>query len=650
MIVFAISITVMLILFYAIFPWLAGSVLRQQLAERGFGQADISIGYPGLNSLQLTDILLEQKTDKQTLHAKVKQIDIYYRLLDLVTGRVKNIVIPEAEVKIRQSTIPAEQDKQQAEGGGLPLMFLSGEWLRDFPVQAFSLARFKLTSQTGELSENRPKSRLNASVKLVDGKLSLSGSANLPVLKSRIRFNIQTDPRGTTDISLTNLADPSEALLSLQVKPRAQLTSQTEVTDEILILDGELQTKLERLVPVVAELVPAMQDGKTLKGKLNGHWQVRLTDSDWQVKGKLELNGLTGHWGKQALPLLNMKLVFDGNPAQVNFKPELADATRAMVLTAEGQYQLATGQIQAGFSLHPVVFSESGFVLSQILSDWPYPFDVSGGQIAMQGKLAMQKSLSITAELQLQNLAGRFNEIGFVGMNANMALLKEQGIGTTRDVKLTVDLVEAGFPVEKLELLFALLPKPGKIMPAVNIKTFHARTMGGQVRLTPFIFDMDGVSEFNIVLEHLDLGKLMALQKQQDLTGTGKLYGAIPVEYSSKTLVVKQGNLGAIAPGGVIRFKPNEKVAAMAKSNVSVDMVVKVLRDFRYQVLDMTTDYQQTGELNMKVQLQGRNPQWQKGQPVHLNLNVEQNILTLLRSLQLSEDISSRMQKHYEKQ
>lgn len=78
-------------------------------------------------------------------------------------------------------------------------------------------------------------------------------------------------------------------------------------------------------------------------------------------------------------------------------------------------------------------------------------------------------------------------------------------------------------------------------------------------------------------------------------------------------------------------------------------MMVKALSNFQYQVLEVNSDYQAGGDLLLKVRLEGKNPDWQGGQPVNLNLNLQENIPALLRSLQLSDEISEKVRKHYQK-
>jgi len=174
--------------------------------------------------------------------------------------------------------------------------------------------------------------------------------------------------------------------------------------------------------------------------------------------------------------------------------------------------------------------------------------------------------------------------------------------------------------------------------------------LGGRARSDPFELDFSREKNaFVVQLEQIGLNEIMQLEQQEGLQGSGKLDGQIPVEISSAGVVVNHGKLAARVPGGNIRYTPTAKVAAMAQSNSSVNMIVKALSDFQYEVLDVDADYNPAGDLKLQVRIEGKNPDWQKGQPVHLNLNLEENIPTLLRSLQLSSEISDRVQKRYQK-
>jgi hypothetical protein len=182
------------------------------------------------------------------------------------------------------------------------------------------------------------------------------------------------------------------------------------------------------------------------------------------------------------------------------------------------------------------------------------------------------------------------------------------------------------------------------------VQKFDAAVLGGKVHSDPFEVDFArDTNAFVVQLEGLGLSDIMQLEQQEGLQGSGKLDGQIPVEITRDGIVVTQAKLAAREPGGHIQYIPTEKVAALAESNASVSMIVEALSNFQYHLMDVTSDYKTNGDLMMQVRLEGKNPGWQGGQPIHLNLNLQENIPTLLRSLQLSDELSEKVRKRYEK-
>jgi hypothetical protein len=183
----------------------------------------------------------------------------------------------------------------------------------------------------------------------------------------------------------------------------------------------------------------------------------------------------------------------------------------------------------------------------------------------------------------------------------------------------------------------------------VNIKRFEAFMLGGRAYSGPFVYDFyREKNAFVLQLEGIALDDLMELERQEGLSGDGRLDGRMPIEIVNNEIVISEGKLTARDPGGVIKYEPTARVAALAKTNTSVGLMVKALSNFQYEVLDVTSDYLAGGDLRLKVRLQGHNPDWQQGQPINLNLNLEENIPALLRSLQLSNEISEEVRKRVE--
>jgi len=74
----------------------------------------------------------------------------------------------------------------------------------------------------------------------------------------------------------------------------------------------------------------------------------------------------------------------------------------------------------------------------------------------------------------------------------------------------------------------------------------------------------------------------------------------------------------------------------MLGSNQAMNLVVEALQNFHYSVLESTIDYDEKGKLVLDVRLEGENPEVRGGQPVVLNISLEEDIPALLTSLQLS--------------
>lgn len=629
-------VIVVLMTGYACLPWVLTALLKQQLSTLGFSDVQIRINYPGWHKLHVSNIVLRRKTTAQHLLCKIPKIEISYKPLALLTGKLDKIRLPLLELALQSAPTSQSTDSSSS---NLPLALLSGQWLVDFPVQEIVLDKFSGQVKTGQQSAYR----ITSAMSIRESRLVIQGELNVAAIKQPLRYSLTSEQTGKSAFELKSTDQLAEPLLVFNVNPL------TEARQERLTLHGSLKARLDELMPIMAEQFTNMKSAVGITGEMSSQWQAQLTESDWRVTGDVTVKELTGQWAEYPLPRMTLNAQYDANPQQIEFKQVLDAVDKAVELEAAGHYQISDGTIQAKFSLQPVSFTTSGFVLSQLLDNWSYPFDVNSGQLHLNGKLTWQKKLRMEGRLQLDKLGGRYKDIAFAGLSSDLAFAKDEGFRTIRDAWLKVDLVEPGFPVEKLNADFALLARPNALLPAVDLKKFHAGLLGGKVKLTPFIFDMQGDNNaFVVQLEQLGLNEIMALEKQQGLAGTGILDGEIPIAYSSKGLLVKQGHLTARPPGGVIRFTPDERVAAMAQSNTSVEMVVKVLKNFEYQVLNMKSDYQRGGDLLLRIQLQGKNPDWQNGLPVRLNLNLQENIPALLRSLQLSDDISERMQNYYE--
>jgi hypothetical protein len=274
-------------------------------------------------------------------------------------------------------------------------------------------------------------------------------------------------------------------------------------------------------------------------------------------------------------------------------------------------------------------------------SNW----DVAG-EASVHGIGGRQREQPLS--LKLVKLDGHYKKMALVGLNAEAALAIGDGLHTTKDAQLNVDLLEVGFPIKNIVARFRLAQQTRTKALIVQVQKVGAELLGGKARSGPFELGLGkGQSRFVAQLEGIGLNDIMQLERQEGLQGSGILDGRIPVTITRHGIQVAQGRLTARAPGGDIRYLPTGRVLSLAQSNPNMKMVVDALSNFQYHKLEVTSDYKPDGNLALQVRLEGKNPDWQAGQPVNLNLNLEENIPALLRSLQLSSEITERVRKYY---
>jgi len=87
----------------------------------------------------------------------------------------------------------------------------------------------------------------------------------------------------------------------------------------------------------------------------------------------------------------------------------------------------------------------------------------------------------------------------------------------------------------------------------------------------------------------------------------------------------------------------------MAANDTATRMAMQILSDFRFKLLHIVADYQPDGELALMIELKGNNPDYEKGRPVEFNFNIEENVLKLLQSLRMADEISESIEKKVQK-
>ncbi|MFZ2288384.1 MAG: YdbH domain-containing protein, partial [Halopseudomonas yangmingensis] len=173
------------------------------------------------------------------------------------------------------------------------------------------------------------------------------------------------------------------------------------------------------------------------------------------------------------------------------------------------------------------------------------------------------------------------------------------------------------------------------------------QALGAQISVTPQRLQLGEDEQLlELQLSGLELASLLEVYPTEGLYGDGLIDGRLPLRLSAAGPSISDGWLRARS-GGVLQYR-TPALAAMGRGNPAMAELALALDDFRYTLLQSDLEYAPDGRLQLGLRLEGANPKLQGGRPVHLNINLEEDIPALLTSLQLSGQLSEIIRKRVE--
>nr|WP_256625663.1 YdbH domain-containing protein [Pseudomonas sp. LPB0260] len=198
-----------------------------------------------------------------------------------------------------------------------------------------------------------------------------------------------------------------------------------------------------------------------------------------------------------------------------------------------------------------------------------------------------------------------------------------------------------GIPIGPLQLqadYSAPIERPD--LGQLNLRQAQAGLMGGSVHVaanqwklteTPLLIPVE--------LRGLQLRRLFTLYPAEGLAGSGTFDGHLPLRLSRHGIQVDRGRIAARSPGGHLQLH-SERIRALGSSNPTMQLVTQSLEDFHFTTLRSQVDYDPQGKLQLSMRLEGQNPAIEQGRPIHFNINLEEDIPSLLASLQLTDKVN----------
>ena len=308
-------------------------------------------------------------------------------------------------------------------------------------------------------------------------------------------------------------------------------------------------------------------------------------------------------------------------------------------------------------TLTPQPFSMSRHRLSHMLKPWSYPFDVTSGEVSAKASVVWEADTGLPDEgvqvtrgeltMTASHIGGSYHDVAVQDVNATLTLMGTglDNVAMPVPAAVTIGSVNHGIQVSDLSFALQLGFDGTTSIPTLDIQDFSGHVFEGEIS-SPRIYLNTTMprNAFVLKLDSLKLDKILQLEQQQDLEGTGVLNGFVPITLHGADVEIKDGKVEAQPPGGKIRFRPlEETVKKLSQSNLNMDVVLHALTNFHYDVLAVGVNYSPNGTLKLHAKLEGKNPDLEHGQPIHFNMNIEENIPALLQSLRVVKDIEKQI-------
>ena len=669
-----------------------------ELSLRGAELADVKLGDPAAPDLALAHATLAWSWDGVRagrldrvalrglrLHARAEGTGISFGALDALRGaepdaEAEPLTLPflEAELADAEAVVDSEQGalRLRAHGSARPegeLVRASFELHGESPQGALDFGgggTLGLVSQeiaaAGAIEGVTPWGRVSGNVRLLGTlatlRIELSGNAlpdpkALPVSTAapfefegfatraadgELSAETTFSANGVAIEELATLAsisgeatlrdDVAEAQLALRGvdAPGLLRAEQASVRASYSLASGELRARVEAaraLAPDLARLEGLSADlrlaGDALEGDVRVARALELSTPaliaplriEAKLSGSLQRVGLSG---KAYTP--GDGLVFDLSGALERERLELR------VVLPETDLSPKTRQPDRVFPwLAGAIEAARGKVGGEGLASY------ADEKLSASGVIALNGADLVTEYATLRGLMGV------------VTATEMDPLVTPPGQRIWMQSVEVGLPLGNGTMKFEL--RPDGILYVEESEWSFA---GGKLAFTG-AFPLDARErKLELRVEGVSVEKLLAALDFDGLAGTGVLGGVTPLLQSGPQVRVQDGELRATETG-VIRFTSGEGGAALARKQPQLGSVLGALENLHYDELSLTINGDLSDRVDVKMHIRGRNPNFQKGRPVVLNVNVDLPLGSLLRAAAVATGVPDEIEEQVQK-
>ncbi|MDP6537247.1 MAG: YdbH domain-containing protein [Gammaproteobacteria bacterium] len=475
-----------------------------------------------------------------------------------------------------------------------------------------------------------------------------------PLLFSRLNLrneNLITELDIQLNDATLNCGSPSECFGDAILNAQANTLQSSSFSADGIILEGRTNLEYTDQYVILSAANLALQAPNVNSNDLQGSLDLSLEN----------LNIILAEVSRAQMSFRSNAMLVDAgglkprNPTVSGllnfFEDQLAGTAELTLnnqlsLNASFNHHLLDTSGRAEIELPAYAFSELT-PLSGLLEQSLITGDILGGSMAGRTEIrwdqddtgAWQFAGPLT--LSLDNISGFVDDTFFVDLQTEVSaeVVPLLSIRSSDELLASLATIDVGLPVRNTTWRYGF----NSTNQEIRLHELTSEVLGGLVSIPQFNYSaLRDSNDLEVVLSDMDLNTIVELAEYPELYVDGAISGYLPISLQGGKLIIEQGLVAALNPGGSIRYTPANPVPS---SNPTVQLVNDALSNYQYRTMDTEVYYDDNGDLTMEVQLRGINPDMNGGQPINLNVNISDNIPSLLRSLQASRVITDALEE-----
>ncbi len=289
----------------------------------------------------------------------------------------------------------------------------------------------------------------------------------------------------------------------------------------------------------------------------------------------------------------------------------------------------------------PTLAFEPGALQPGVLGPAFERFERVAGRAGGSLRLAWEgTAIDTSAVARIRGLDFTLGAARVLGLEGEVRLAHLRPPRTGAPQHLSARAIEAGVRVGSPTLAFSI--EAGSAGRRVHVVAAQGDVVDGRVAVRDWRFDpLAQVYDPTLQVEGISLGKLLERLSIVGLEGSGTLTGALPVSVAPGGIAIRDGRLRGV--DGTLQYRSERAQQLLADADRSVELMLRALKDFRYQQLEIGVNRELDGESAIRVRMEGRNPDVLDGQRFDFNVALTGDVQPLLEALARGRELTDQL-------